>query len=160
MTRRIYAHAERCTGCQACEVACENVHGSRTNVSVVSVRDRFAVPLMCRHCDPAPCIAACYAGALVWDNGAVAFEAARCTGCGLCVLACPFGAIGWDRDGRSVHHCDLCAQRQAAGLLPACALTCPAGALSFEVYEEFVERVQERAAGRLLRAAPPGLGRW
>jgi formate dehydrogenase iron-sulfur subunit len=152
MAELIYAHAERCIDCRACEVACQRVHDGVTNVKVVRVEDRFAVPLLCRHCDPAPCVASCYTGALAATDGRVAFEAEHCTGCGLCLAACPFGMIGWTADGRAVHHCDLCADRQAAGRKPVCALTCPAEALGYEEYEDFVGRVQQRAAADMVRA--------
>jgi formate dehydrogenase iron-sulfur subunit len=151
MSASIYAHAERCMDCHACEVACQRVHGV-SNVWVVGVQDRFAVPLLCRHCDPAPCVAVCYAGALIAGDGFVTLDAGRCTGCGLCLAACPFGVMGRTADERAVHKCDLCAGRQDAGLEPVCALTCPAGALSHEAYEAFVGRVQRRAAADLLRA--------
>lgn len=155
MTRLIYVHAERCMDCRACEVACQRVHEGVSNVTVVRVADRFVVPLMCCHCDPAPCVAACYTAALAAAAGVVAFDAARCTGCGLCLVACPFGVIGWAANGRTVQRCDLCAERQAAGYEPACALTCPAEALSHETYGDFVGRVQRRAAMEMARA-----GQW
>jgi formate dehydrogenase iron-sulfur subunit len=153
MTALIYARPERCLDCRACEVACEREHGA-SNVTVVRVEDRFAAPLMCRHCDPAPCMVVCTAGALTAANGLVLLDAGRCTGCGLCLLACPFGVMAWTADGRAVHHCDLCAVRQSRGRSPVCALTCPAGALSHEEHGDFVRRVQRRAAAEILRAQP------
>ena len=159
MAELVYARAERCMHCRACEVACQRVHDGVTNVTVVRVEDRFAVPLMCRHCDPAPCVSACYAGALATDDGTVAFDGEHCTGCGLCLAACPFGVIGWAADGRTVHHCDLCADRLAAGQKPVCALTCPAEALRYEEYDDFVSRVQGQAAANLLRTGQLGVRR-
>jgi len=156
MAALIYAYTERCMSCRACEVACQRVHNGMNNITVVRVEDRFAVPLLCRHCDSAPCVAACYTGALTVTNGMVAFEAARCTACGLCLVACPFGVIGWTPDKRSIHKCDLCADRRTEGLKPVCALTCPAKALSHEEYGDFVTRAQRRAAAKMLRAAPLG----
>ena len=156
MTRLIYVHMERCLDCQACEVACQREHHGLSNLIVVPVEDRFAVALMCRHCDSAPCVAACYTGALVPTDGLVMLDAARCTGCGLCLAACPFGVIQWTPDGRSVHKCDLCMERQAAGREPVCVLTCPAEALSHEEYPEFTRRVQRRAVVSVLRGKEYG----
>jgi len=150
----IYIHAERCLDCRACEVACGREHGA-SNIIVVRVADRFAAPLMCRHCDPAPCAAVCTAGALTADDGLILLDAGRCTGCGLCLLACPFGLMFPTADGRAVHHCDLCADRRDRGLAPVCVLTCPTAALHREKHEHFAKRLQRRAAADILRAQSP-----
>ena len=152
MRKSIYVHAERCIDCRACEVACGRTHAALSNVSVVLVEDRFAVPLLCRHCDPAPCVAACYRSALTQTDDRVSLDAALCTGCGLCHVACPFGVMGWTADRRAVHFCDRCADRLAMGQEPVCVLTCPTQALSHETYAEYVGRLQSRAAAGLLRA--------
>lgn len=159
MTRSIYARAERCIACSACEVACQRLHGQVSNVALVRVQGRFAMPLMCRHCDPAPCVAACYTGALVGDGDGVSLDAGRCTGCGLCLAACPFGALGMTADARAVQKCDLCAARQAVGQEPACILTCPTQALTYDEPSEFLGRVHQRAAVEFLRAQEPRIRR-
>jgi formate dehydrogenase iron-sulfur subunit len=152
LTTTIYVLAERCIDCRACEVACGRVHGALSNVYVVLVEDRFAVPLLCRHCDPAPCAAACYTHALTHLDGELSLDIALCTGCGLCVSACPFGVMGWTADRRTVHFCDRCAERVATGQEPVCALTCPTEALTHEAHADYVGRLQQRAAAKLLRA--------
>jgi formate dehydrogenase iron-sulfur subunit len=92
MARLIYAHGERCINCRACEVACQRVHDGVCNVTVVRVEGRFAVPLLCRHCDPAPCVAACYTQALATTNGTVAFDAAHVAPAAACAwLPVPSG---------------------------------------------------------------------
>jgi formate dehydrogenase iron-sulfur subunit len=153
MSRLIYANLERCIDCRACEVACQREHSNLSNMSVVRVEDRFAVPLSCRHCEQAPCIAACYTEALILtEEGTISFDAAKCTGCGLCVFACPFGVVGFDWSGKVIHKCDLCAERLAEGKPPACVITCPTQALSYGEYEAFTQEAKRRAAWAMVRA--------
>lgn len=149
----IYADLNRCIDCRACEVACQREHNNLPNISVALVEDRFAVPLSCRHCAKAPCVAACYTKALsLTERGTIAFEAAKCTGCGQCLFACPFGLIGFDWSGKVIHKCDLCARRLAEGKLPACVSTCPTQALRYGEYETFTQEAQRRAALAMVRA--------
>jgi formate dehydrogenase iron-sulfur subunit len=158
MSKLIYADLNRCIDCQACEVACQREHDSPSDVWVVRVEDRFAVPLACRHCEQAPCVTACYAEALsLTQEGTIAFDAAACTGCGLCLFACPFGVVGFDWDGKVIHKCDLCAARLAQAKSPACVVTCPTQALAYGEYETFTRGAKRRAALAMVRAMAPQL---
>jgi formate dehydrogenase iron-sulfur subunit len=153
MSKLIYANLERCIDCRACEVACQREHSNLSNMSVVRVEDRFAVPLSCRHCEQAPCVVACYTEALILtEEGTISFDAAKCTGCGLCVFACPFGVVGFDWSGKVIYKCDLCAERLAEGKPPACVITCPTQALSYGEYEAFTQEAKRRAALAMVRA--------
>jgi formate dehydrogenase iron-sulfur subunit len=157
MSKLIYADLNRCIDCKACEVACQREHNDLPNMSVVLVEDRFAVPLSCRHCEKAPCVTACYTEALIpAEDGTISFDAAKCTGCGLCIFACPFGVIGFDWSGKVIHNCDLCAKRLVEGKPPACVITCPTQALSYIEYEAFTQEAKRRAALAMVRAMPPG----
>lgn len=152
----VYTDLNRCIDCRACEVACQRAHGALPAMWVVRVEDRFAVPLACRHCEDAPCIAICYTEALsLGDEGTVTFDADKCTGCGLCLFACPFGVIGFDWEGKLIHKCDLCAARLAEGKLPACVITCPNEALSYGDYGAFTQEAKRRAALAMVRATEP-----
>ncbi len=103
---------DRCTGCQACVVACK----AENNVPVVSlsqaeagrlmlwmtvipevegefprVRTRF-IPRPCQQCDSPPCVKVCPVQAMTKSpEGIVSHVFARCIGCRFCVQACPYG---------------------------------------------------------------------
>ncbi len=158
MSDLIYADFERCTACRGCEVACQREHGGLSHVHVTLVEDRFAVPLACRHCDPAPCVAACPPQALTANGDGVALDAAKCTGCTLCLFACPFGVMGFSAEGKVAAKCDLCAGRRADGRDPACILTCPSGALHYGPYADYTATARRRAAAEVVRAQPVGGG--
>jgi len=149
----LYVDIDRCIYCHACEVACERVHGE-SRISVGGVEHRASVPVLCHHCDPAPCSAVCPEGGLVQGESAVTFEAEKCTGCGLCTIACPFGAAYLGEAG-GIQKCDLCPEME----VPACVLTCPAEALVWGDGEERAGMVRRRAAGRVAQSYADAAGR-
>jgi Fe-S-cluster-containing dehydrogenase component len=103
--------------------------------------------VLCNHCDNPPCVRVCPTKATFKNkDGIVLMDFHRCIGCRFCMAACPYGArsFNWrdprgeDKDGRPfinratlnkeyptrmrgvVEKCNLCAERLAKGLLPAC----------------------------------------
>lgn len=128
MERELLLHPERCILCHACEVACAREHDGRTRAWVVTI-DGGGVPLFCRHCETAPCATVCPTGALEKARGEVLLHPDLCTGCELCLWACPFGVVALQ--GGKAYKCDLCAHRREWGGEPACALTCPSGAITY-----------------------------
>ncbi len=133
----------RCTGCQACELACsiENDLGpDRSWREVVTFNDasmpgipRFHLSLACNHCAEPACMYSC--PALAYDRdastGAVHLDPARCIGCRYCTWACPFGAPRYEEESGVMGKCTFCSHRLSEGLKPACATLCPTGALDF-----------------------------
>ncbi len=93
----------------------------------------------CNHCKNAPCVQACPTQATFKrEDGIVLMDFHRCIGCRFCMAACPFGSRSFNfRDPRPfieeinpdfptrskgvVEKCNLCAERLAKGLHPACA---------------------------------------
>jgi len=104
---------DRCTGCQACVVACkaennipfvgpeEAARGhviswmqiiTETQEAHDDVRVRF-IPRPCFHCEEAPCTKVCPVYATYRDpEGLVAQIYHRCIGCRFCMAACPYNA--------------------------------------------------------------------
>ncbi|MCE5217124.1 4Fe-4S dicluster domain-containing protein [bacterium] len=145
--KRIYAKEEYCIGCRLCEIYCIFQHsGHQTLVKAFSESEAADRPepavrveedgaisfaLQCRHCDDAPCVAACISGAMTRDpeTGAIMHDDEKCVGCWSCVMVCPFGAIQIDKEkGRVASKCDLC----KGGEKPACVAHCPNEALVYE----------------------------
>ena len=140
---------EKCTACGACAVACMDqndiwpdkgdqpfrrvgmvnpLHPGDTEIGYIS--------LGCMHCADAPCIAACPVGCLFKNElGLTVFDNTRCIGCHSCAMACPFGAPTYTAEGK-MRKCDGCAERQKAGLEPACVRACSFGALKCRSEEE------------------------
>ncbi len=137
---------DRCVGCGACVIACQEEWNLPEGVFRNWVRPLFPVSSssgssgtvfthyvgMCNHCRKAPCLDACPTGATYRDEqGRIKVDPEACIGCGYCVEACPYSARLIREDLYRVEKCDLCADRVDSGLQPACVDTCPAAARIF-----------------------------
>jgi formate dehydrogenase iron-sulfur subunit len=164
----------KCIGCKACQVACMEWNDVRDEVgSNVGVYDnpndltpnswtvmRFyeVEPKPgnlewhirkdgCMHCEDPGCMKACPApGAIVkFSNGIVKFESEHCIGCGYCVKGCPFNVPRISQKDNKAYKCTLCSDRVSNGMIPACAKTCPTGAISFGAKTDMVAYGEKRA---------------
>jgi formate dehydrogenase iron-sulfur subunit len=155
----ILVSPELCIGCRACQTACKSwnqLPGDRTVnegsfenppgltphlynrihfIEMPSEKDAFRWIFLnqrCMHCGDAGCMNICPApGALFrTKERAVAFDKDKCIGCKLCVVACPFDIPRYDKNNK-ISKCNLCSDRIAEGLQPACTKTCPTGALLY-----------------------------
>jgi formate dehydrogenase iron-sulfur subunit len=171
--RGVLVDTTRCLGCRGCEAACSQANGlpppERPDDDAVFAAQRATGPAtftvvnraprpgldgearyakkQCLHClDPA-CASACPVRALEKDpRGPVVYHADRCIGCRYCMVSCPFGIpkYQYDRAVPYVRKCTFCAERQAAGQLPACVEACPAEALVFGDRAELLEAARTR----------------
>jgi carbon-monoxide dehydrogenase iron sulfur subunit len=163
--KMIVIDAKKCTGCKTCELECAVAHSKsktfegalgesplpQSRIMVEGV-DILSVPLQCRHCENAPCVAICPTSALTRDadTAVVRFEKERCIGCRWCMLVCPFGSIKSGREGRGIVKCDLCEERRALGKGPACVEGCPTRALRFEDLEDVTRDLRRKTLGTFL----------
>ncbi len=157
---------KRCIGCNACTVACKQENGTPAGVHFARVITREVgtypqtrrtfLPVLCNHCEDAPCALACPSGAThIRADGIVMVDKDVCIGCRACAVACPYmnrhyierGLLqhGYSGDGISpmeavkfadfeegtMTKCTLCAHRVDQGLEPACVVTCPTEARIF-----------------------------
>ena len=134
--------SNKCTGCQACELACtiENQLDafSWRQVTTLNEARHAGVPtihlsLACNHCAEPPCMEHCPALAYGKDpvTGLVSLDAELCIGCKYCSWACPYDAPRFDAGAGVMTKCTFCEHRQAEGREPACVEQCPTGALGF-----------------------------
>lgn len=144
-------------GCKSCEVACAVEHSRSKNLFSAMVetpvpRKRLYVenpegvrmPMVCRHCDDAPCVLVCRTGATKKDaiSGIVIKEEENCIGCWMCAMVCPYGMVGRQKEVKVAVKCDLCPDRAT----PVCVTACPTGTLIFAEEEEFAEIMRRDAA--------------
>lgn len=142
---------DRCTGCKTCELYCGAERGSQGMTLLKAVQqspfpqprirvegegDR-AFPLQCRHCQQAPCLDACLAGALFRDekSNLVVIREDLCIGCWTCTAFCPYGVIYPSFEEGIAIKCDRCLYME----MPVCLDVCPTRALELiEVSDEAI----------------------
>lgn len=197
---------DRCIGCSACVAACymennipvagpeEHLRGREMSWLRVQpyVRDGEApvfIPVMCQHCDAAPCETVCPVYATYHNEEGLNVQVYnRCVGTRYCNNNCPFKArrFNWFeydapapldrlknpdvsvRPKGVMEKCTFCIQRIAHAkdkakddgrrkvrdgeIVPACAQTCPAGAITFGNILDEKSRVYQLAhSGRAYR---------
>lgn len=154
--KQIFARPDRCMGCRSCEVGCAVQHSkSKSFIAALFEEPRSKkrlyveeaagkkVPVMCRHCEDAPCMSACVSGCLYKDeNGFVRRHKERCIGCWSCIMACPFGVVSQDTVKKIAVKCDRCHKLDT----PACVASCPTRALVLVEADELSREKRHRVA--------------
>ena len=93
----------RCIGCHACTYACKAEHRTGKGVFWSLVYDyergkypnviRSFLPILCMHCEDAPCKQVCPTGATYKRrDGIIAVDPNKCIRCKACMIACPYRA--------------------------------------------------------------------
>jgi len=141
-------------GGDACIAACKKEHGwgdephsnqdqdaqwvRKVKVTEKTTGHSFSLPVMCQHCETAPCVDVCPTGASMKRvDGIVQVDKHICIGCRYCMMACPYKARSFvhetlidqrpntPRGKGTVESCNLCAHRVDAGKNPACVDAAP-----------------------------------
>ncbi len=144
--------ASKCAdGCTDCVTACHEENGIEQTghpetdpqwMRKVELKDshtgyELSLPMMCQHCETAPCADVCPTGAsFVRADGIVLVDRHICIGCRYCMMACPYKARSFEhepvhnqkpyapRGKGTVEACTMCVQRVDVGEQPACVEAC------------------------------------
>jgi anaerobic carbon-monoxide dehydrogenase iron sulfur subunit len=159
--KEIFIRLDRCMGCHSCEMACAVAHSTsqslygalfekptpKPRLYVEWVTPDRAVPIVCRHCEDAPCMHACIAGAISRTSaGVVVTDRDKCIGCWTCVMVCPYGVIGRHLEENKAYRCDRCPDRD----IPACVNACPTRALIYQSAKDYSQNLRRTASRELL----------
>lgn len=162
----------RCSGCRACMVACKQWHDlpadmstpfegqyqshkdlTPTTFNLIKMSERKdaegfhwdILKFQCMHCENPACAAGCPEEAIErLESGAVVIDDEKCVGCGYCSHNCPFGVPKINKETHKSTKCDLCYDRIAEGMPPACAKTCTTSALMFGSLDEMKALAETR----------------
>lgn len=151
--KEFFIDLDECTGCNLCIIACKDEHvgnpqfpwtGPQPDTGhfwmdvVPKERGQMPkvkvtyLPLLCQHCDNAPCMKVCPEDAIAKRNdGLVWIDQEKCTGCGLCQEACPYDVIYMNEELNVAQKCTGCAHLVDKGETPRCADICPRDAIYF-----------------------------
>jgi molybdopterin-containing oxidoreductase family iron-sulfur binding subunit len=176
----------KCVGCNACTAACKQANATppgvfwskvlnyETAADYPQARLRY-LPMLCMHCQAAPCLEVCPTGATYRaEGGLVLVDDNKCIGCRYCIMACPYEArsynttsvreyysgqgltefeqVGYHQHPKfAIEKCTFCAPRLKEGKLPACVATCPSGARIFGDLDDPGSQVSRLVASGLAR---------
>ncbi len=154
MKSAILTDVTRCTGCEACVIACKAINDlpveavtpalSATTWTSVEHHHGVNVRRHCMHCEHPACVSACPVNALIkTEQGAVIYDPDRCMGCRYCQTACPFDIpkYDWSSPSPQIRKCVLCFDKALQlGKEPACTAVCPNKATVFGKRDALIQQ--------------------
>nr|WP_282433025.1 4Fe-4S dicluster domain-containing protein [Desulfosporosinus youngiae] len=130
----MFIDPNKCTGCNACRIACQMQWGLSPILSFNRLEEReegkypklmrMITPVQCQHCENPPCQTVCPTGATYKrEDGIVLIDPKKCIGCKYCMVACPYNVRVINEHGVP-EKCRFCAEYVVNGESPACVSTC------------------------------------
>jgi len=162
----------KCSACRGCQVACKQWNqlagvvtkntGTYENPPAFTPQTYLRVQFrevvidgkvkwlfmkdQCMHCTKAPCVEMCPVASRTKDEfGFTEIDRNKCIGCGICVAVCPYQVPTLDSVPKT-QSCWFCLDRVVAGMKPACAKACPAGAIRYGSREDMLKLGHEAVA--------------
>ena len=162
MQMAFFFNQARCSGCEACVLACRQWYYQDderwTDRRWLLSREEGKFPdvavtyltLSCLHCEVPACIPACPGRAITKriEDGIVIVDEDACIGqdnCGgLCKDACPYEALRFLSEGNGkIQKCDFCLERLLENKKPICVAACPTRALDYGPLDELKAKYGE-----------------
>jgi anaerobic dimethyl sulfoxide reductase subunit B (iron-sulfur subunit) len=161
-----YFNASTCTGCKACQVACQDRNDlpvdirwrrvyqygggswiSHPHLLIPNSIFVYSLSVACMHCENPLCVEVCPTAAITKrSDGIVMLDPKKCIGCRYCEWSCPYGAPQFDEVAGVMTKCDFCQDLQANGQNPACVDACVMRSLEFGELSELRAKYGDLAA--------------
>ncbi len=157
-----YVDTTACSGCKACQVACNDKNDLWPGISwrrvyeveVGEWKERdgvitekpagYYISMSCNHCENPECLKSCPSKALFQTlDGLVLVNPDLCIGCFYCEWSCPYGALNFDFNTGIMSKCDACEDLLFIGKNPACVDACPMRVLKFGNFREMANEFGE-----------------
>jgi formate dehydrogenase iron-sulfur subunit len=144
---RFHFDMTKCIGCKCCVVACNEQNGNPAAINWRRVGEveggfyphtqRHHLSMGCNHCLEPSCLIGCPVEAFTKDpmTGVVIHSADACIGCQYCTWNCSYGVPQYNAERGVVGKCDMCHNRLADGMAPACVGACPSEAIAIEIVD-------------------------
>lgn len=157
---------DRCIGCHSCQLVCKDEHcdndwmpyaapqpdtgqfwmkvNEEERGQTPKVRVAYT-PIMCQHCEDAPCMKAAKDGAVYRrDDGLVIIDPAKAKDQKAIMDACPYGVVYWNEALSIPQKCTGCAHLLDDGwTVPRCVDACAHDALIFGEEEDLKDLLAE-----------------
>lgn len=139
----------------------------KVKVTEKLTKHSFELPVMCQHCETAPCVDVCPTGAsFKRADGIVLVDKHICIGCRYCMMACPYKARSLvhekiefqkpdsPRGLGTVESCNMCVNRVDNGQKPACVEAEPEAMIFGDLNDESsdISKLLKQFGGKQIRA--------